>query len=59
MNKQDKLTQPTITDKKKIEFINTDREPSFFDQRRKSCTTPEYERLIYREQECCKSCTLQ
>lgn len=56
MNKQDKLTKPN---KKKIEVIYTDREPSFLDQRRTSCTTPEYEQLIYREQECCKSCILQ
>jgi len=56
MNKQDKPSKPN---KKKIEYINTVRKPSPLDQRRTSCTTPEYERLVYREQECCTSCTLQ
>ena len=52
-------TQPTKLNKKKIEYITTDRRPCPVDQRRASCTTPEYERILYREQECCTSCTLQ
>ena len=59
MNKQVKQSIPTVVNKKKIEVIYTDREPSFLDQRRTSCRTPEYEQLIYREQECCRNCIVQ
>lgn len=62
MNKPTKPTKPTKPIKpirKKNEYINTTRESSPLDQRRTNCTTPEYERLIYREQECCTTCTLQ
>ena len=43
MNKQTNPTNPTIPiilNNKKIEFINTDSEPSLLNQRRTSCTTP-------------------